>query len=235
MAEKLVCPICGEPTRVYMGNARKDRLCAKHADELKAGTLIRNEDGTYSEKSITHIPAAPKTKPIEENTDELTCLLCNKPSNGKHFCRECYFKFKEREIDIHIKNCKEVIIVDEYGNRKVPCKDGRKVRSRAEKIIADFFFDNHIRVIYEKDIPYEKDGQEKTLHPDFFLPDYGPEINGRKKGLIIEYNELENEDYLKSKKYSMQIYIDKGFEVMVLTSKDIDDDLMRLKRKFDLI
>lgn len=32
MAEELKCPICGKPTRVYMGNARKDRLCAKHAD-----------------------------------------------------------------------------------------------------------------------------------------------------------------------------------------------------------
>jgi len=42
MAEKLVCPICGAPTRVYMGNARKDRLCGKHADELKAGKLVLN-------------------------------------------------------------------------------------------------------------------------------------------------------------------------------------------------
>ena len=40
MSEELKCPICGQPTRVYMGNARKDRLCAKHADELKAGTCI---------------------------------------------------------------------------------------------------------------------------------------------------------------------------------------------------
>lgn len=31
MADELKCPICGNPTRVYMGNARKDGLCAKHA------------------------------------------------------------------------------------------------------------------------------------------------------------------------------------------------------------
>lgn len=37
--DKLTCPVCGEPTRVYMGNARKDRLCGKHADELKAGNI----------------------------------------------------------------------------------------------------------------------------------------------------------------------------------------------------
>jgi len=48
MAEKLVCPICGEPTRVYMGNARRDRLCGTHADELKAGIIIKNHNGTYS-------------------------------------------------------------------------------------------------------------------------------------------------------------------------------------------
>ena len=28
--ENLVCPICGEPTNVYMGNVRRDRLCRKH-------------------------------------------------------------------------------------------------------------------------------------------------------------------------------------------------------------
>ena len=39
MEKGLVCPICGAPTRVYMGNARKDRLCGKHADELKAGKI----------------------------------------------------------------------------------------------------------------------------------------------------------------------------------------------------
>lgn len=33
--EELKCPICGEATRVYMGNARKDKLCGKHADMLK--------------------------------------------------------------------------------------------------------------------------------------------------------------------------------------------------------
>lgn len=40
MADKLVCPICGEPTRVYMGNARKDRLCGKHADEFKHARIL---------------------------------------------------------------------------------------------------------------------------------------------------------------------------------------------------
>lgn len=42
--EKLVCPICGEPTSVYMGNARKDRLCRRHAKELKDGLIEKCPD-----------------------------------------------------------------------------------------------------------------------------------------------------------------------------------------------
>ena len=47
----LICPICDNPTRVYMGNARKDGLCGKHADMLKAGecevNVYSSEDSWY--------------------------------------------------------------------------------------------------------------------------------------------------------------------------------------------
>ena len=42
--EKLVCPICGKPTSVYMGNARNDRLCRKHAKDLKEGLIYQCSD-----------------------------------------------------------------------------------------------------------------------------------------------------------------------------------------------
>ena len=38
MNKTLICPICDNPTRVYMGNARKDGLCGKHADMLNTGS-----------------------------------------------------------------------------------------------------------------------------------------------------------------------------------------------------
>ena len=47
---KLLCPICGQPTRVYMGNARKDLLCGKHAEALKAGKIDVNEKGLFIDK-----------------------------------------------------------------------------------------------------------------------------------------------------------------------------------------
>ena len=49
----LVCPICGEETRVYMGNARRDRLCGKHADMLKAGDIFLDDKGVYRNKKTS--------------------------------------------------------------------------------------------------------------------------------------------------------------------------------------
>ncbi|MBR2009363.1 MAG: hypothetical protein IJ936_04470, partial [Peptococcaceae bacterium] len=110
--ENLTCPICGQPTRVYMGNARKDRLCGKHADELKAGNIVLGEDGLFYDaksKKVLNKGAEKKEQPKEAAKDtapssDLTCLFCKKPSNGMHFCKECFYKYKDREMDIHIKN-----------------------------------------------------------------------------------------------------------------------------------
>ena len=204
--EKLVCPICGEPTRIYMGNARKDRLCGKHADMLKAGELVQDKNGKF---------ISPNDEPKLDPASELTCIICGEPSSGKHFCKNCYNKYKERSIDLRISNCRETQIIDEYGNKTKKTKDGRSVRSLSEKIIIDYFFDNFIRVVYEKTIPYVNEkGEDATLHPDFYLPDYD---------LYIEFNGLTNKSYLKKKNYANKIYEEKGYNVIILESQDIDD------------
>ena len=213
--EKLVCPICGEPTRVYMGNARKDHLCGKHADMLKSGELVLNDKGLY-------------VKTQSENAiSDLTCIICGEPSNGKHFCYDCYNKYKDRSIDIRVSNCRDTQVIDEYGNKTKKTKDGRNVRSLSEKIIIDYFFDNFIRVVYEKTIPYVNEkGEDATLHPDFYLPDYN---------LYIEFNGLTNKSYLKKKNYANKIYEEKGYNVVILESQDIDDiegSLTRILSKY---
>ena len=219
--ENLVCPVCGEATRVYMGNARKDRLCGKHADMLKAGDLMQCPDcqawNNTGETCTCKIPKKTVVNelPKEETKSELICLTCDNPSNGKHFCYDCYKKYKDRAIDIRISNCRDVQIIDEYGNKTKKTKDGRSVRSLSEKIIIDFFFDNYIRVVYEKTIPFVNEkGEDATLHPDFYLPDYD---------LYIEFNGLTNKNYLKKKNYAQKIYEEKGYNVIVLESNDIDD------------
>ena len=204
--EILVCPICGEPTRVYMGNARKDRLCGKHADMLKAGELFVDEKGNFSTQ---------KEPQKNESTSELTCIICGEPSNGKHFCYNCYKEYKDHSIDIRITNCRDTEIIDKYGNKKVKTKDGRFVRSLSEKIILDYFFDHYTRVVYEKTVPYiNENGENAELHPDFYLQDYN---------VYIEFNGLTNKTYLKKKDYVNKIYKSKGLNVIILDSNDIND------------
>lgn len=98
MDEKLECPICGEATRVYMGNARRDKLCGKHADLLKSGEIYQNEDGLFMDKKTNRILNKDykyTDLPIE-GFDK--CIVCNKDSGGYAFCLECYKKYSRDKM-----------------------------------------------------------------------------------------------------------------------------------------
>lgn len=210
MSDKLICPICGEPTRVYRGNARKDRLCAKHADMLKAGELVLDDKENYKEN-----------KKIETYNSDLSCIICGEPSNGKHFCINCYRKYKDRAIDIRITNCKDIKILDAYGNLEYKCDDGRKVRSKSEKIISDFLFKYGIRTIYEKTVYFYPDEDETiTLHPDFYLPDYD---------VYIEHNGIDTKSYKSNKAKTEEMYRKLGYKVVVTVEADLGDIEAKLK------
>ncbi len=99
MANDLKCPICGEPTRVYMGNARKDRLCGKHADMLKAGEITKCPD--CGEWYMTNETC--KCKLQEKYTELPTegfdkCVICGTPTKGYAFCRKCWKEHSEEEM-----------------------------------------------------------------------------------------------------------------------------------------
>ena len=222
--EKLICPICGEPTRVWMGNARKDRLCGKHADMLKAGELVLDDKGHYVKQSAE--PAAVvKELPKEDNASELTCIICGEPSNGKHFCYKCFKKYHERTITVEIKGCSEFTITDAYGNKDTKTANGLYVRSLSEKIIYDELFRRGIKCEYERTVTYKNEkGEIKELHPDFYLTDYK---------LYIEhwgYLDSRNKEYEETKKYKEKIYNAKGFRLAATTSKDIKDIQSAIER-----
>ena len=211
------CPICGKPTYMVYGKyPRKDGLCSECGKRLNNHEIEQCPDcGAWKETNKT-CKCKVKKPEVEKNvSSELTCIICGEPSNGKHFCLNCWNKYKTKSIDLRITNCNTTQVLDEYGNKTRKTKDGRFVRSLSEKIILDYFFDNYIRVVYEKSIPYVNEkGEEKELHPDFYLIDYD---------LYIEFNGLTNKAYLNAKKYVNKIYAEKGLKVEILESDALDD------------
>ncbi len=218
------CVICGKAGWSYYP------FCREHLQMKADGKITKCEKcGTWHLSADT-CPSC-KNSIISKPTDsiehgkensELTCIICGEPSNGKHFCRSCYSKYRNRSVDIRITNCNETQILDEYGNLIYTCDDGRKVRSRAEAIICSWLYNNKIRIKYEEPVYYrdEESGETKTLHPDFYLPDYE---------LYIEYNELSNPKYIKSKEYTQKIYDKLGLKVLIMTDKDLQDVAACLK------
>ncbi len=214
------CAICGKPSGMYP-------LC-KDCLKLKAeGTIIKCDDcGTwhYADQSCVICRLRKSAEEVKQISD-LTCIICGEDSNGKHFCRNCYAKYKDRSVDLRITHCRDTQILDEYGNCQYKCMDGRKVRSRAEWLISDFLFNNKVRTVYEQTIYYKENGEDKTLHPDFYLLDYN---------VYIEYNELKNKSYLESKEYTQKIYDKLGKKVITMTDKDLEDMAAFLKPKLGL-
>ena len=230
--ENLICPICGDPTNVYMGKARRDRLCRKHGMQANKGELVQCPDcNTWNNAGEDCKCKKPATKavvkelPKEPNSSDLTCIICGENSNGKHFCYKCYTEYKDKSIDIRITNCKEIKVLDKYGNLTIECDDGRRVRSRAEALISNFLYNNKIRSVYERTIYYKENGEDKTLHPDFYLPDYD---------VYIEYNEITKKSYLKSKEYTRKIYDQLGFKVIIMDDSDLNSIAGCLKPKLGI-
>lgn len=155
-----------------------------------------------------------KSTALQNKISSTKCLICGEPSNAKHFCFNCYTKYKDRSIDIRIIHCLDTEILDYYGNKTFVCDDGRMVRSRAEALISNFLFNNNIRYVYEKPYHFLEKGISKTLHPDFYLPDFN---------LYIEYNELNTESYTQGKDYALKIYQKENLNVLVMTNKELYD------------
>lgn len=121
----LVCPICGEPTNVYMGKARKDRLCKKHGKMRNDGLIDVNADSLFFEVATGTVLNPPRVekKPVsatrenKNNEDDLTCIICGEPSNGKDVCKKCYSEIMSTQKDVD-KNKKPWELKDYYYNLK---------------------------------------------------------------------------------------------------------------------
>ena len=239
--EKLVCPICGQPTRVYMGNARKDLLCAKHADALKAGKIEANDKGLFIDKETGKVlnkdyvePKKEFAKPKEQKEAKeyegvAKCIACGKETKpGFLFCPACYKKYADKKLLVEINNCRDITILDDSYEGKFTCTDGHIVKSKSETIIDNWLFDHNIPHAYEKKLPIDAN-ESHDLHPDFCLPGYGDDPDD----IYIEYwgyNE-SNVEYTKSKNYKMKAYKQLKVTVICLQEKDIMDINASMTRK----
>ena len=215
--ENLKCPICGKETANIFGKYNRFGLCKEHSKQQKDGLIEQCPDcGNWIQSDS--ICDCKKTK-------ELTCIICGKPSNGQHFCKNCRHKYKNKSIDIRIKNCSEIVILDKYGNKEYKCDDGRKVRSKSEKIISDFLFKHGIRVIYEKTVYYYTNEKTIELHPDYYLPDYD---------IYIEHNGKNETSYKNNKIETQKMYEKLNYNVIITTEEDLTDIDAKLKPIFKI-
>lgn len=228
----LVCPICGEPTSVYMGNARKDRLCKKHGKMRNDKLIDVNDDGLFVEIAtgmILNPPAeAPKkvedTKQAKEEQPQtifidksIKCITCGYESEGKLFCKKCYAKYCNKEILIKVKNCKEIVPLDDFYEGYYECDDGHVVKSMAERDIDDYLFAHNIKHGYEVPLPIIDDsGKKIILHPDFCIFNENSEPQ-----YYIEYwgYDDSNRDYTKTKKFKMPLYRKAGITLINVNAK----------------
>ena len=237
MSEK-TCPICGEPTSVYMGNARKDGLCRKHGMQANKGEIIQCPDcGAWHNaneecKCAVKEQKTKQTKAtIEETiTSDLTCIICGEPSNGKHFCYACYKQFANKILYIKVSKCKDFEKLESEYESDFVCEDGHLVKSPYEKIIDNWLYQEGIHHAYEKKIDIDKD---KDLTPDFYIPEY----NG-KKDIYVEFwgYDESNKKYQQRKEYKTKIYPElvkrDNITVVYLNRKEVENDSYKKKIKY---
>ena len=226
--DDLKCPICGEPTFVYFGNPRKDRLCAKHGKMANAGEIEQcpicgkwhNADEDCECKKTSKTSSA----------KELTCIICGQPSNGQHFCHKCWKLYQNKVLYLQVKNCKEFVKLDAEYESELICDDGHMVKSPYEKIIDNWLYSEGIKHAYERKIDIS---ETQDITPDFFIPEY----NGT-KNIYIEFwgYGKENVKYTQIKEYKEKLYPElikrDNIAVIYLTKKEVDDDSYKKKIKY---
>lgn len=221
--DNLICPICGEPTNVYMGNARRDRLCRKHGSLAKKGEIEQCPDcNSWHNSGETCKCKKPATKsvvkelPKEASASELTCIICGENSNGKHFCLKCYRKYHEKVVLLKVHKCEFPTgePLDESYEGVYECEDGHIVKSIAEQTIDNELCDKGIFHSYEAPLDI---GEEKPLKPDFCLKNY----LGKGKDVYIEYFGLKGQPkYDEHTAFKMQHYKRLGITLICLYPKD---------------
>ncbi len=202
------CEICG-----------KMAILAKNKDGKKicANCLINSNKKDNKKDETISSPQESAIDTITINQENKSkCITCGRKTDGLLFCSECYKKYKEKTLYFCIRNCSKIELVEEGFEGIYVCKDGHVVKSKSERDIDNYLFENGIFHAYEKEIRCD-DGTK--LHPDFYLPNY----LGEKKHVYLEhwgYNE-NNIQYQETKKFKIARY--KELKITLINTYEKDD------------
>ncbi len=161
--------------------------------------------------------------------DELTCIICGEPSNGKHFCLDCWKAYQNKTIYLKIVNCKSCVPLGAEYEGHLETSDGHIVKSHVERDIDNYLFRNNIPHAYEP--TYDVDGNpEHEFRPDFYLPNY----LGQGKEVYIEYFGMKGtKDGDRKINYKMPIYQRDKVTLICLYPQDDNRIEAVLKRKLN--
>ena len=222
------CILCGEKTKGHAfckecWEEYEDKDLIKILNDIITNKIIWKKCPDCGEIYDTLFGCDCKTN----KNNDLTCLICGEPSNGKHFCFDCWNQYKDRSIDIRLKHLKFDSILDDYGNLKYKCEDGRHVRSIQEQTIANMLWSMEIQYVYEETVNYfTEEDKMKSIHPDFYLPKYK---------LYIEHIGFTNKKHDKITEYKRKIYEEQGKKVIFTTPENLTDFKQFIKKELNIL
>lgn len=114
---------------------------------------------------------------------------------------------------------------NKYQKPEWRAQDGHYVRSKAEMLIDNWLYVSKIVHAYERKVP----NVDEDMLCDFYIP------TGK---VFIEYWGLDDEKYLATKKWKLDIYRKNNINLIELTDKDVsnlDDTLAGKLRKFHVL
>lgn len=202
------CIICGEPSNGYL-------LCKD---------CYHKYEGQIINLRLTVDPEM-----YFELTDETNCIVCGEPSDGKPLCLNCFNKYKTKDVLLKIRKCKFPCgePLDERYENLYDCADGHVVKSKDERHIDNFLFENNILHGYETPLDV---GVDQPLKPDFYLKDY----LGRNQDVYIEYFGITNDPkYEEMTKYKIDLYKKAKVTLICLYAADTKNLDFALKFKLN--
>ena len=168
----------------------------KYYSELKKEIIFFN---THHERELNSIKLLAISDILKDKYSD------KKPIKEAQYFLDDFYELNyisnEEFIKTHLEINKKFSAEEKKSNKtknyiaNYRCDDGHFVRSKSEREIDNFFFNNNILHIYES--KYHDPNSDKTFTPDFYLPVYN---------LYIEYFGLNTPKYNKIREEKIRIY-----------------------------